>query len=208
VLRSVWLAAVVIVLALVAASAIAMGVRPNTPATIEFKDKLKGLWLDHIQYERAFVQFTRDNNGDAARVSDAKAAKNARDLADAMGRYYGKDATERLYSLLYANYQGIREYTLASFAGNAAGKKAAGARLYKNGVELAGYLASINPYISKGDLSALLESHTGNTVSDIDAIASKDAAAEQEVYEIMQKNMKILSDELSEAIIRQFPKSF
>jgi hypothetical protein len=209
-LRSLRSVAVVILitLALVAGSVFAMGARPNTPATIEFKDRLKGLWLDHIQYERAFVQFTKDNNTDAARVSDAKAAKNARDLADAMGRYYGKDSTEKLYTLLHAHYQGIKEYTSASFAGNTSGKKAASDKLYKNSVELTGFIASINPYISKTDLSALIESHTGNTISDIDAVASKDAAADQEIYEIMQKNMKILSDELSEAIIRQFPKSF
>jgi len=185
-----------------------MGVRPNTPATIEIKDKLKGLWLDHIQYERAFVQFTKDKNADAARVSDAKAAKNARDFADAIGRYYGKDATERLYTILYGHYQGIKEYTAASLAGNVGAKNAASAKLYKNGTELTDFLSSISPYLSKTDLSALIESHTGNAISDVDAVASKDTAADREIYELMQKNMKILSDELSEAIIRQFPKSF
>ncbi len=207
-LKSLKYVALVIVLALGAGSALAMGARPNTPATVEFKDKLKGLWLDHIQYERAFVQFTKDKNADAARVSDSKAAKNARDLADAVGRYYGKDSTERLYAILYGHYQGIKEYVAASFAGNIAGKKAASAKLYKNGSELTDFIASINPNISKTDLSALLEAHTGNTISDIDAVESKDAAADQEIYEIMQKNMKILSDEISEAIIRQFPKRF
>ncbi len=204
--KSLCLAAVVVVLA--STGAFAMGVRLKTPATIEFKKKVTDLWLDHIQYERAFVQFSEDNNADAARVSDSKAAKSASDIADAIGRYYGKESTDRLYAILYGHYRETKDYALAALANNAARKKAASAKLYENGAELTAFLVSINPYISRGDISPLIEGHVGNIISDIDAVASKDTATDEEIYKIMQKNMKIFSDELSEAVIRQFPKNF
>ncbi len=198
----------VAVVALYAVGARAMGVRPETPRTIEFKGRIKTLYLDQIQYEKAFAEFTKDKNADAARVSDSKAAANAADLAAAIGRYYGKDDAGRLRALFFSRYEGMKEYTLAAFAGNDARKKAASAKLYENAVNMAAFLGSINPYVPRGDVSSLLEAHAGNGISEVDAVMSKDSATTREVYELMQKNMKILSDDLSEAIIRQFPKSF
>ncbi len=200
------IAAVALIL-LAGTYAAAMGGKPAAPF-VGFKRDLKQVWLDNIALKRASLLFTRGGNAEEAKVTDAKIAKNTRELADTIGKYYGKDFSDRLHTLLTSRSAGIKDYMKAAFAGNIAGKDAAMDKINKNSEETASFLLSANPYLPKDSFSSLLKAQAGNEISQIDAVALNDSAVEQEIREIMEKNIKILADTLSDAIIRQFPERF
>ncbi len=155
------------------------------------------------------VLLTKLGDADGAKAAEDMVVKNARAIADAVIPLYGKEAGDKLFTLLAGHYGAIKEYMTAAFAGDAAAQSVATAKLKANAEEIAAFLNSANPKNwPKDTLVAVLMAHGAHHIAQIDAINKKDFAKEAEGWTEMTKNVYTIADALADGIVKQFPKKF
>lgn len=176
---------------------------------VELRLALRDLWSGHIFWVRSVVYDTQFGETEAARVAEEKVVQNAKDISAAVASFYGKEAGDKLFTLLAGHYGAIKEYLTAALAGNKEGKDAAFGMLKKNAEEIAVFLNGANPKNwPKETLVSLLIAHGGHHIAQIDDVAAKDYTAEATVWDAMQKHIYTIADALAGGIEKQFPKKF
>lgn len=181
---------------------------PQTPQTQELKLTLRELWAGHIFWVRNVVLSTRYGDPEAAKVAEDQVVKNAMDIAGSISPYYGKEASDKLFSLLAGHYGAIKEYMNASFAGNKVARDTAVEMLKKNADDIAAFLSSANPNLKKETLLSALVAHGGHHIAQIEAIASKDFASEAKTWPAMKAHVYVIADVLADGLAKQFPMKF
>lgn len=180
-----------------------------TSKAAELQVTLRDLWVDHIFWVRSVVFATKFGDTDATKVAEENVVKNAKDIAAAVGSFYGKEAGDKLFSLLAGHYGAIKEYLTASMAGSKEGKDVAVDKLKKNAEEIAVFLNGANPRNwPKDTLVSLLLAHGGHHIAQIDAVVGKDYGTEATTWEAMKKHIYTIADALAGGIEKQFPKKF
>ncbi len=170
---------------------------------------LRDLWVGHIFWVRSVVFATKFGDTDAAKVAEENVVKNAKDIAAAVGSFYGKEAGDKLFDLLAGHYGAIKEYLTASMAGSTEAKDAAVAKLKKNAEEIAAFLSGANPKNwPKETLVSLMMAHGAHHIAQIDAVMAKDYGAEATTWDAMKKHIYTIADALAGGIEKQFPKKF
>ncbi len=176
---------------------------------VDLRLTLRDLWTGHIFWVRNVVFATAHGDAAEAKVAEENVVKNARSIADAVALFYGKEAGDKLFSLLAAHYGAVREYLTAAIAGDSAAKGKAVDTLKANATEIATFLSSANPKNwPKETLVGLLMTHGGHHISQIDAVVAKDYGAEATVEEAMKMHIYTIADALAGGIVKQFPKKF
>ena len=118
-LRSVSILA--LVLMSVACTTPQVSVTPASPAKVaDTKAVLRDLWLGHILGIRNVAVATMDQNAAARESAEKSVVANAEQIAKSIEPFYGKPASEKLFSLLAGHYGAIRDDLDATVAGNAA----------------------------------------------------------------------------------------
>ncbi len=176
--------------------------------TCELKFALRDLWTGHIFWVRNVVLTTKYGDKDAAKTAEEQAVQNAKNLANSITPYYGKDASDKLFNLLAGHYGAIKDYMNASFGGDKKAEAAATDKLKKNAGDIATFLSSANPNWPKETVLSLLMAHGGHHVAQIDAINAKNYASEAQTWDAMKKNVYVIADALADGIVKQFPKKF
>ncbi len=180
----------------------------TSPKAVELKLALRDLWVGHIFWVRNVVLDTRFGQMDAAKAAEGMAVENARGIANSIIPYYGKDAADKLFTLLAGHYTGVKEYMTAAFAGKTEAENAASEKLRTNVEDISAFLSSANSYLPKATLVTLLTAHVGHHIMQITDVERKDYTAEAKSWEEMTKNIYVISDALADGIVRQFPKKF
>jgi hypothetical protein len=167
---------------------------------------LRTLWHDHVVHTREYAIAVRAGNSHAAKKADAAVVANAKDIAKAVGGFYGDAAGKRMLELLAGHWGAVKHVTDATFAHDAAGRTQAIADLTSNAKVIAAFLAGANPYLPEDAVFGLLAAHGGHHVAQIDQLMAGDMKAEAATWAAMQKHMDTIADALAGAIARQFPK--
>ncbi len=179
-----------------------------TPKATELKLAMRNLWGDHIFWVRNVVLTTKLGDSAAAKVEEQQVVENAKEIANAIVPYYGREAGDKLLTLLAGHWGAVKDYMNAEFAGNKDAKSAAMDKMTKNAEEIAGFLSSANPNWPKEALVSALAAHGGFHMSQIDQINKKDFSAEAKTWEGMKKQVFQIADTLSMGIVKQFPQKF
>lgn len=175
----------------------------------ELQMTLRDLWVGHIFWVRSVVFATFYGDTEAAKVAEENVVSNAKEIAAAVGSFYGKEAGDKLFGLLAGHYGAIKEYLTTSIAGDKAGKDAAVEKLKKNATEIAEFLNGANPKNwPKDTLVSLLMAHGGHHIAQIDAVTAKNFSSEATTWEAMKKHIYTIADALAGGIVKQFPKKF
>ncbi len=185
-----------------------MGAAPIPQKVEQLKLGLRDLWQGHIFWVRNVVLETKYGDAEGAKAAEAEVVQNAKDLAGSISPYYGKEASDKLFTLLAGHYGAVKEYMTAAFSGNKEAKTAAVDKLKKNAGEIASFLSSANPNWPKETLLSALLAHGGHHIGQIDAIAAKDFASEAKTWEAMKKHVNVIADVLADGIVKQFPGKF
>jgi hypothetical protein len=172
----------------------------------ELKSALRDLWTGHIFWVRNVALTTRYGDTEGAKVAEEKAVQNAKDIAAAIAPFYGKAASDKLFTLLAGHYGAVKEYMTASYGSDKGGKEKATANMLKNADEIAAFLSGANPYLPKKTLVSLLTAHGGHHMAQIDALAEKNFAAEAPVWDAMKNHIYVIADALTAGLAKQFPK--
>lgn len=188
--------------------AAAAKVTTESAKTVELRQALRDLWIDHVFWSRNVALLTRMGDAQGAKVAEDNVVANAKAIANAMAPLYGQPAADKLFGLLAAHYGAVKEYMSASYAGDQAGKDKATQKMLANVNDISTFLSGANPNWPKSALVALLTAHGGHHMAQIDDFARQDYAAEAQVWGAMKSHMYMIADALASGIAKQFPKKF
>ena len=179
-----------------------------TSTSMELKLALRDLWVGHIFWVRNVVLTTKLGDTAAEKIADQQVVQNAKDIANAVVPYYGKEAGDKLFTLLAGHYGAVKDCMKATFAGNKEGLNAGMQKMNKNAEEIAAFLSSANPNWPKATMLAALAAHAGYHMAQIEAVNAKDFSSEAKTWEAMKNQVYVIADTLADGIVKQFPQKF
>jgi hypothetical protein len=169
---------------------------------------LRDLWLGHIFWVRNVTEETLEGNSAAAAAAEKEVVANAKQIAGAIEPFYGKAASDKLFSLLAGHYGAVKQYLEATAANSAAKQDAAQKALVANADEIAKFLSGANPNLPYDTLRGLLLAHGGHHIQQIQQLKAKQYAEEAQTWEAMKNHMNGIADALAGALAKQFPAKF
>lgn len=193
-----------------AAATPAMAMQTQTPmsavpAAPRLDAAMRALWHGHAVHTRDYALAVHAHDSAKARAAADAVVANARQIADAVGGFYGKPAGARMLELLAGHWGGVKALTDARAANDTAAERKAMADLQSNVTAIAQFLSGANPNLPESAVQGLMATHVAHHATQIQQIMAGDMKGEQSTWEAMQAHMDMISDALASAIARQFP---
>ena len=189
---------------------VAQPARADAPAAAPAAPKLhaamRSLWQGHVEATRAYALAVKANDAKAAKKAGDDVVSDAKQIADAVGGFYGADAGKQMLTLLAGHWGGVKAMTDAVHAGDDAARDKAMNDLVANGSEISKFLSGANPNLPEDAVRGLLTTHVGHHSAQIGEIMKGDMKAEATTWAAMRAHMDTLADALSGAIAKQFPQ--
>lgn len=168
----------------------------------------RDLWIGHVFWVRNVVDARFEGNANEAKVAEQQVVANAKAIAASIEPFYGKAASEKLFTLLAGHWGAISDYLDATRANSKAGQDAAFKQLVANADEIAAFLSGANPNLPVDVLKGLLMAHGSHHVQQIGDFKAKRFDAEAKTWAAMTHHMYVIADALAEGIAKQFPDKF
>ena len=175
------------------------------PAAPKLDAALRALWHGHVVHARDYALAVHAHDPAKARAAADAVVANARQIAGAVGGFYGKPAGARMLDLLAGHWAGLKAMTDARAADDAAAERKAMADLQANAGQIASFLAAANPNLPENALQGMLAVHVAHHATEVQQIMTGDRKGEQSTWAAIQAHMDMLSDALAAAIAKQFP---
>lgn len=175
------------------------------PAAPQLHAAMRALWLGHVEQTRAYALAVKAGDAAAATHAADGVVANAKQIADAVAGFYGKDAGVAMLDLLAGHWGGVKALTDAGKSGDGAAAEKAMQDLNANGGAIAKFLAGANPNLPEGAVLGLLTAHVVHHKAQIGEIMRGDMASEAATWSAMKTHMDTLADALSDGIAKQFP---
>lgn len=168
----------------------------------------RDLWLGHVFWVRNVVRDTLADDAAAAKAAEAEVVANAQQIAASIEPFYGKAASDQLFSLLAGHYGAVKQYLDATKDGSRSGQDAALQKISDNAAAIATFLSGANPYLPKDTVRGLLVAHGGHHVQAIQQLQARQYGQEARTWEAMKAHMYVIADALAGALAKQFPAKF
>jgi predicted RecB family endonuclease len=160
--------------------------------------EMRSLWEDHIAWTRLFIVSAVDGLADL----DATAARllaNQKAIGDAIKPFFGNEAGTKLNDLLDEHILIAADVIASAKEGDDKGVAKDSKRWYRNGVEIADFLADAG-IGSRTDLQAMMKGHLDTTLEEAVARLSGDHEAEIAAYDEVRSHIQHMSDALADGI--------
>jgi hypothetical protein len=180
----------------------------SSPKVAATQVALRDLWTGHIFWVRNVSLATMNKDTAAAKAAEDQVVANAKQIAGAIEPFYGKAASDKLFTLLAGHWAAVKAHIDATAKGDAKAQQAAIEQAAKNGDEIATFLSGANPNLPKGTLVALLTAHVGHHVTQNQQLHDKKYADEAKTWDAMRAHMNVIADALGDGIAKQFPAKF
>ncbi len=177
----------------------------TSPAPSKLAQTLRTLWLGHVEAVRSYVIAAHDHSATKSKAATDRVIANARQIAGAVGSFYGKPAGDQMLTLLAGHWGAVKAYADATFAHDDAGRTQAMANLNANAKDIADFLSGANPNLPQATLLSLLAAHGAHHITQIQQVESGDMAGEAKTWEAMRAHMVVIADALAGGIAKQFP---
>ena len=168
---------------------------------------MRGLWHGHIVATRDYALAVHAGNAAAEQKAEAAVIDNAKQIAHAVGGFYGASAGDATLKALGGHWAGVKALTLAAKAHDAAAEQKAMDELAANATAIAQFFAGANPQNwTVGQLQGALLMHVGDHKQQVDAMMANAPAAQQaELWAGMEHHMNMIADVLADGLAKQFP---
>lgn len=180
----------------------------NPARVADTKEELRDLWVGHIFWVRNVVMSIATENPAARDAVEKEVLANAKQIARMITPFYGKDASEKLLSILVNGYGAVNEYSEATVAGNKRRQDAALVDFASNANDFAVFISRVNPYLPEDTVRALMAVHGAQHVLQINQLQEKGYAHIMATWPAMRQHMQIIADTLTTALVKQFPNKF
>ncbi|MHA6205686.1 hypothetical protein ACXU4B_14775 [Dyella soli] len=166
---------------------------------------MRSLWHGHVVATRDYAMAVHAHDEAKAKAAADAVVANAKQIANAVGGFYGKPAGEQTLQLLAGHWGGVKALTDASAAHDTAAAQKAMADLNTNVTAIAKFFSGANPNLPESAVQGLFAGHVAHHASQIQQIMSGDSKGEQETWTAMQAHMNTIADALAGGIAKQFP---
>jgi hypothetical protein len=179
----------------------------HSTAAADLKMSMRKLWTDHTVWTRDYIIAAVDDKPDAMAAAN-RLMKNQEDIGNAIAGYYGAPAGQQLTSLLKQHILIAVDLIKAAKAGDKAAQKQADDRWQANAVDIATFLSKANSNWPKATLTDMMKKHLSTTTAEVVARLTKDWAGDVRAYDAVYDHILMMSDALSDGIVKQFPDKF
>ena len=198
---------------LVALVAVALAV-PLMPAIVaaqtraELHDGMRKLWIDHVTWTRLFIISAAANLPDKDATTQ-RLLQNQTDIGNAIAAYYGKDAGDKLTSLLKEHILLAADLVGAAKTGDKAKSDSLNKKWRTNAEDIANFLHGANAqHWPVATLRTAMFTHLDQTLREATHRLKGDYAADVKDYDAIEQHILTMADMLSDGIIAQFPQKF
>jgi hypothetical protein len=179
----------------------------NIAKQYAFRAAMRELWEDHVVWTRqvivAIIAGTPDTDAALARL-----LRNQTDIGNAIKPFYGDAAGQQLTTLLREHIVIAGTLLTTAKTGDADAFAAAKTDWYRNGDDIARFLASANPHWPLADMQSAMTTHLDTTLAEAVARLTGDWDADVAAYDAVHQHILHRADALSDGIIAQFPAAF
>ena len=168
---------------------------------------MRKLWDDHASYTRSYVISALAGLPDTDAVAQ-RLLKNQDDIGAAVAKFYGASAGQQLTTLLKSHISIAVDLIKAAKAGDKTAQKAADDKWQQNAVDIADFLSKANPNWPRATLVDMMNKHLATTTDEVVARLTKNWAADVRAFDAVYDHILMMSDALSDGIIKQFPAKF
>jgi hypothetical protein len=172
-----------------------------------FRAAMRELWEDHIVWTRQVIVSIIAGSPDAPAALD-RLLRNQADIGNAIKPFYGDAAGDQLTTLLREHIIVAGTLLTTAKSGDTTAFGAAKTEWYRNGDDIARFLASANPNWPLPAMQTAMNTHLDTTLDEAVARLTGDWNADVVAYDRVHEHILHMADTLSEGIIAQFPKSF
>jgi LysM repeat protein len=173
----------------------------------ELKNAVRGLWEQHVTWTRLAILAIAAAAPGLKLVSD-RLLRNSSDMAAAITPFYGKERADRFGGLIREHLLIASQLVTAAKSGDTAAASRAEKDWYANAVDIAGFLASINPFWSREEWSGMMRRHLDLTKAEAQAILGNDTAKSISLFDAIEQQALEMADVMSGGIVRQSPGNF
>lgn len=178
----------------------------TAPAAPKLQATMRSLWHGHIVHARAYAQAMHAGNNAQATKAANDVVANAKQIAGAVGSFYGDAAGKQMLTLLAGHWGAVKALTDARAKHDEAAATTAMNDLTANAGEIAKFLAGANPNWPEDTLRGLLLAHGAHHAQELQQIMAGDAKGEAATWKAMQAHMDTVADALAAGIAKQFPQ--
>lgn len=164
-------------------------------------------WLEHVFWTRLLLISIADNLGDLE-VTKNRLLQNPRDIANIFRRYYGNNIANTIQRLLTEHLTIGGDLIVALKNNNQQLARELNERWYRNADEMADAFSSINPFYPREQVRQMLYEHLRLTTEEVSARLRKDYAADIRAYDMVQREVLMMSEFFVNGIVKQFPNLF
>jgi hypothetical protein len=177
-------------------------------ATTALRQDMRKLWTDHTVWTRDYIVAAVGGQPDA-QAAAGRLLKNQEDIGAAIASYYGKPAGDKLTALLKEHITIAVDVIKFAKAGDKASQQQADAKWKKNAEDIADFLSKANPNNwPRATLAEMMSKHLSTTTDEVVARLTKNWDADIRAYDAVYTHILMMSDALSDGIIKQFPAKF
>ncbi len=179
----------------------------TAPSAVRLRQDMRKLWTDHTVWTRDYIIAAVGDQPDAPAAAK-RLMRDQEDIGEAAANYYGKAAGDKLTSLLKEHISIAVDLIKAAKAGDKAVQQQADSRWQKNAVDIADFLSKANPNWPKATLVDLMKTHLSTTTNEVVARLNKNWDEDVKAWDAVYNHILMMSDALSDGIIKQFPDKF
>ena len=179
----------------------------RSDAAAQLRQDMRKLWTEHVVWTRDFIIAAVSDAPDVPAATN-RLMKNQDDIGRAVAKYYGANAGQQLTTLLKEHISIAVDLIKAAKAGNKTAQQQADDRWQKNAVDIATFLSKANPNWPQATLVDMMKKHLSTTTAEVVARLMHDYEGDVRAYDAVYEHILMMSDALSDGIVKQFPDKF
>lgn len=196
-----------IVIAIPASSIAQMEMTDKSSKSAELRLDMRKLWSDHVVWTRNVILNIMDGlPGTDAAV--ARLLKNQEDIGNAIKPVYGNDAGTELTRLLKDHIVIAADLLKAAKSDNKTAFDAANKKWIANADDISAFLSKANPSWKLEEMKEMMHKHLNLTTEEAVARLKMDYNADVKAYDKVYNEILMMSDMLTDGILKQFPEKF
>lgn len=176
-------------------------------SAINLSKDMRKLWEDHIVWTRNYIISALSDLKDLEPVAQ-RLLQNQVDIGDALKPIYGQEAGSTLTGLLKDHILIATEVVKAAKEGNSEAVDASSKKWHSNADDIAKFLSEANPNWPFEIVKDMLYKHLEYTTGEVVSRLKKDWASDISFYDKNHVHMLMLSDAITDGIVKQFPDKF
>lgn len=176
-------------------------------AAVDFESMNRLIWLEHVFWTRMTILSIVFNLPDLPPVQE-RLLRNATDNGNSLRPFYGDKIADRYAELIKEHLVLAAELVTAAAKGDSKKADEKEKEWYRNADDIATFLSSINPYLTKAEVQKMFYTHLALTKNEAVLMIQKKYKESIKVFDQIEAQAIEMANMISHAIIMQFPHMF